>query len=217
MTSGALEPLSPWARAILAAELVAAEPRLGGIWLRARSGPVRDKFLSQLPCPARKIHPSISDEALFGGLDVSQTLAQGRLTRTKGLLETQDWILLTMAERCPPGLAARLAAAVDRGTTCLALDEAADDNEGLPTALADRLAFHVDLEGLRLAETPSLRPRTPSGEAKVTSELLTQLAEASAAFGVFSIRTLRQTILTAETLARLENAESVSPDHVRRA
>ena len=59
-----------WQRAVRALELLAVDPAgLGGLWLRARSGPVRDRYVAALPAlplGLRKLHPAIGDDALFG-------------------------------------------------------------------------------------------------------------------------------------------------------
>src|SRR6056297_2182170 len=124
--------MTAWERASLALRLLQVDPAgLGGLWLRARSGPVRDMLVAALdaiPLPRRKIHPQISDEQLFGGVDLSATLGSGRVIWQKGLLATPSAFVLPMAERAPAGLAARLAAALDsgQGHCLIALDEGAD-------------------------------------------------------------------------------------------
>ena len=79
---------APFVRATTALSLLAIDPAgLGGIVLRARSGPVRDAVVamfSALPLPLTRLHPGVSDEALFGGLDLSATLTAGRIVRGKG-------------------------------------------------------------------------------------------------------------------------------------
>jgi magnesium chelatase subunit D len=145
----------------LALMALAVDPGgLKGLWLRARVGPVRDRVttaLSALPLPQRRLHPGIGDEALFGGLDLTATLAAGRPVRSEGLLARPSALVLTMAERCPAGLAARLGQALDGPGHCLiALDEGAEAEEALPPALADRLAFFLSLDGIAEADAPPL-------------------------------------------------------------
>ena len=150
----------PWALVGLALALFAIDPAgLRGLWLRARAGPVRDRVQGALATLApRKLHPSASDETLTGGLDLSATLATGEMQRHAGLLETSGLLELTMAERCPPGLAARLGRALDRKPqlALIALDEAAEEGEHLPAALADRLGLFLDLDGFSWSETTEL-------------------------------------------------------------
>jgi magnesium chelatase subunit D len=145
----------------LALMALAVDPEgLKGLWLRARSGPVLDRViagLAALPLPLRKLHPSLGDEALFGGLDITATLASGRPVRSEGLLARPAALVLTMAERCPAGLAARLGQALDAPGPCLiALDEGAEAEEALPPALADRLALFLTLDGIADADSPPL-------------------------------------------------------------
>lgn len=130
-----------WARALRALSLLAIDPEgLRGLHLRARAGPVRQRFetlLSTLPGPARRIHPDLSDTALFGGADVAATLAQGRLVWQEGLATQPTRLILPMAERTQPHLAARLAQLLDRegGHGLILLDEGAEETERAPEAL----------------------------------------------------------------------------------
>jgi magnesium chelatase subunit D len=152
---------SRWDRVELALMALAVDPSgLKGLWLRARTGAVRDRVvaaLSALPLPMTKLHPSLGDEALYGGLDITATLAAGRPVRSAGLLARPAALVLTMAERCPAGLAARLGQALDTPGPCLvALDEGVEAEEALPPALADRLALFLTLDGIADAEAPPL-------------------------------------------------------------
>jgi magnesium chelatase subunit D len=147
----------------LALMALAVDPvGLNGLWLRARAGAVRDRViagLATLPLPLRKLHPSLGDEALYGGLDITATLAAGRPVRSEGLLAHPAALVLTMAERCPAGLAARLGQALDAPGPCLiALDEGVEAEEALPPALADRLALFLSLDGIADADAPPFKP-----------------------------------------------------------
>ncbi len=149
-------PDAGWERALRALEVLAVDPGgVGGLWLASRAGPVRDRMLAGLATlfPAvPRLHPSVGDEALFGGLDLTATLAAGRPVMRGGLLDRAPLIVLTMAERCPPSLAARLSPALDSRTALVALDEAAGPDEGLPGALAERLGLFVTLDALSVTE-----------------------------------------------------------------
>lgn len=153
-----------WARASLALTLLSAAPaQLRGMTVRARSGPVRDIFLegvTRLLGPVQKLHPAMSRDALLGGLDFAQTLATGVLTTSQGLLDHKGSLLLTMAERCPPDMAALIAARMDANPdlTLILLDEGAEPDETAPAALTERLAFHISLDGIgRLEAKPISR------------------------------------------------------------
>ena len=157
------EPAEAWTRACLALDLLAIDPGgLGGIRLRARAGPVRDRFLAAVPRslaprPCRRLHPGISDEALFGGIDALATLAAGSLVRSRGLIGAEPLaLILPMAERAEPSLAARLAMTIEAGHCILALDEGAGTDALLAPALAERLALVVDLDGLPQSACPEI-------------------------------------------------------------
>ena len=157
------EPAEAWARACLALDLLAIDPGgLGGLRLRARAGPVRDRFLAALPAalaprPYRRLHPGISDEALFGGVDHLATLAAGSLVRSRGLIGSEPLVLvLPMAERAEAGLAARLASVIEAGHCLIALDEGAEADATLAPALSERLALHLDLDDLPQGACPEI-------------------------------------------------------------
>ncbi|MEQ9672851.1 MAG: magnesium chelatase ATPase subunit D, partial [Roseovarius indicus] len=109
-----------WSRALTALTLLAIDPAgLKGLTIRARPGPARQTLedaLKILSVPLRRIHPGLSDTQLFGGLNVAASLAEGRMIRDAGLADTPSALLLPMAERTPPGLAARLAQLLDANT-----------------------------------------------------------------------------------------------------
>ncbi|MDP3377797.1 MAG: hypothetical protein Q8S53_05485, partial [Brevundimonas sp.] len=195
------DPLSPWDRTEAAVAALAVDPAgLRGLWLRARSGPLRDRVvqaLAALPLPQRRLHPGVDDATLYGGVDLSATLAHGHLVRAAGILATPAAIVLSMAERCPPGLAARLARVLDDPGFCLiALDEGAEPDEALAPALADRLALFLDLDGIAAGDTFPLaldpqalteaRARLPGVQIdRKAVETVTRLA---AAMGIASLR-----------------------------
>jgi magnesium chelatase subunit D len=145
---------SAWADAVTACALLAIDPAgLGGMAVRAQAGPVRDRLLALLPGRPRRMPPGIADDALLGGLDLAATLRGGAPVRTRGLLAELAGggvLLATMAERMPPALAGRLAAALDGGAgfAVVALDEGIEADERTRPALLDRLAFHADLAAL---------------------------------------------------------------------
>lgn len=176
--------------------------------------------------PQRRLHPGIDDATLYGGVDLSATLAEGHLVRAKGLLATPAALILTMAERCPAGLAARLARVLDDPGFCLvALDEGAEPDEALPPALTDRLALFLDLEGIAAAGAVplDLPPETvTAARARLAQvvmnpaavETITRLA---AAMGIASLRAPWLTLATARALAAWRGEASPSDDTLRHA
>jgi magnesium chelatase subunit D len=166
-------PSPALADAALAAALFAVDPvGLGGVILRSAAGPVRDRWLVRvrglLPAdaPVRRIPLGIEDDRLLGGLDLTASLASGRPVVQQGVLAQTDGgvAILAMAERLDAAAAARLAAALDHGELIverdglalrlaarlgvIALDEGLEPDERPPEALAERLAFRIDLNGM---------------------------------------------------------------------
>jgi magnesium chelatase subunit D len=148
-----------WALALAAIDvLVAAGNAVGGILLRARPGPVRDAWSDalNLVVPTRRLPASADAEAMDGGLDLTATLASGKPVHRAGILADAQGkaLVVPMAERLNPALAARLATAIDDGAPPLVLFDEGDpedaERERIPQGLADRLAIHIDLNSVRL-------------------------------------------------------------------
>ena len=190
-----------WNRACLALDLLAIDPGgLGGLRLLARAGPVRDRFLAAIPqrlAPrdCRRLHPGISDEALFGGVDHLATLAAGSLIRTRGLIGAEPLVLiLPMAERVEGGLAARLATMIEAGHCVVALDEGAGTETSLAAALAERLALHLDLDDLPQGDFPEIEDADLSAArallpgVKADPSILAALTGLAAQLGIGSLR-----------------------------
>ncbi len=228
MSNGAPQP---WARALRAMAALAVDPAsLKGLTLRARVGPVRqiaESALAKLPGPQRRIHPNLTDTQLFGGLNISASLAEGRLVHDSGLADTPATLILPMAERCPPGLAIRLGQMLDagRGHTLILLDEGADPEEDAPAALRDRLAFHADLSGLRWSDLPMRLPapadikdaRRRLARIHLPQEAVQSLTLLAARFGIDSLRAPLLAVATARALAALDHDDRVEAHHVTEA
>ncbi|RYX95689.1 MAG: magnesium chelatase subunit D [Bradyrhizobiaceae bacterium] len=165
---------SGWSDALTAIRLFAVDPiGTGGILLRSRAGPVRDRWLSMLretlgsTLALKHLPLHIADSRLLGGLDLNATLLAGRPVAERGLLAEADGgvLLLAMAERLSPATTAHVTAAMDTHEIrverdglslrlptrfgVVALDEGLDD-EFAPPALRDRLAFHIDINDISL-------------------------------------------------------------------
>jgi magnesium chelatase subunit D len=220
-----------WQRANLALACFALDPAaLGGLWLRARVGPVRERFLAGLDLGLRghkvsRLHPDIGDEALFGGIDVAATLGSGSVTRTTGLLQRAGVLILPMAERARPRLAARLAQALDdrRPLALVALDEGAGPEERIPESLADRLAIHLDLSDIPLGQAPALDLDTDAlvearrllPDVTVPEDAIASLAQVAVSLGVTSLRAPLQALALARASAALSGETEVGdPDLV---
>lgn len=184
--SGPARDASVWDDACLAARILAVDPGgLGGISLRARSGPLRDgwmaEFLRALPAgtPVVRVPLHAPDERLLGGLDLAATLRAGRPVASRGLLAVADGgvVVLPSAERCSSAEASRIGGALDTGEVAperdgldlrqatrfaaVAFDEGIEPDEALPAGLSDRLALRVDL-----TDVANPRLGLPAGDAR---------------------------------------------------
>ena len=220
------DPLTPWQRAELALAVLAVDPSgVKGLWLRARSSAVRDRVTQALPI-ARRIHPGVDDTALFGGVDLAATLAAGSLVATAGLLASTDPVILTMAERCPLSLSARLSRWLDEAGPCLVtLDEGAEPEESLPSGLSDRLGLFLDLTEVGYSDTQNvtLSPDaiTAARARRATTTLpktaLESLTTVAAAMGITSMRAPMLALAVARALAAWRGEDQASDTTLRHA
>ncbi|HEX8554628.1 MAG TPA: hypothetical protein VF695_07970, partial [Sphingomonas sp.] len=154
--------------AMIAARLCAIDPGLGGMILRGGE-PLRDTVIAELraglpeDAPLKRMPAHIDDDRLLGGIDLTATLALGRAVTRTGLLAEADGgvLVVPMAERLSDALAGRLAAVIDTGElvverdgaamradarfVTVVMDDGAEPDERAPAALAERVAFWVDL------------------------------------------------------------------------
>jgi magnesium chelatase subunit D len=233
---------SAWADAMDALALFAVDPHgLGGVLLCARAGPVRDRWLHGLrealpeATPVRRVPLQIGDGRLLGGLDLAATLSAGRPVAERGLLAEVDGgvALVAMAERIGPGVAAKIAAALDHGEVrierdgfsslvptrfgVVALDERAHDDEAVPAALAERLGFWLDLGDLPLREAIEPPPdrevvvaaRARLGAVVLDDALVEALCGTALALGVDSPRAALVALRAARAAAALDGRDRV--------
>ena len=174
--------LETWLRALQVAQLLVINPHgLGGVILRARSGPVRDRWLAYLNTvaylggmrlPLRKMPLGISDENLIGGIDLDQTFRTGKAVLRQGLLAQcdQQLLLMPMAERVEVGAVAKVVSALDNGFISIerdgqsrrieshfgvvALDEGIEDDEHPNEKIRQRAAFLLNLDILGWRDLP---------------------------------------------------------------
>jgi magnesium chelatase subunit D len=217
--------------------LFAFDPHgFGGVAVRGRPGPGRDAFIGSLRAllppdtPWRRLPAGAGDARLDGELDLAATLAAGRPLRHPGLLvQSHGGVLVVpMAERLGPALAARLGTALDTGVASdgshparfglLALDEGVDD-ETLPPALADRLAFQVepDLDGIEamfpVSRDALAEARHRFSRVTLDDTLRDAIGATAAACGVDSVRPAMAALRGARALAALAGLETVAPEH----
>lgn len=223
--SGPADERSAWAHTSLAAALIAVDPELGGVCLRAGAGPVRDAWLSvfrqclPMDAPLLRVPLNIGDEGLLGGLDLAATLRTGRAVLQDGLLVRADGgnLCLAMAERWSAASLSRLTGALDDGTirierdgfaldratrfAVVALDESDGEDARPQPSLLDRLAFHLDLSALSIRDVEACDISADDVAAARSSLILVQDDEAQAERMValaarFGISSVRAVLMT---------------------
>lgn len=219
-----------WADALLAADVLrCGGHRIGGLWLTARAGGVRDAFLSHLGQRLTpqdrwtRLPPGSSLGNLVGGVDIAATAALGTLVRQPGLLARASGgvLLIPMAERLDRTLAATVGTAMDLptgdGICLLALDESIEEDDCLPAAVGDRLALRVDLHTVawhHVAETDAGR-RAPATNGDwtavtITDTTLSSLNSLALSSRHGSLRILRNLVQVAKILAHIAGRRTVS-------
>lgn len=229
MSTPAADPAELWADAVLAAVVFAIDPiGVGGLLVRARSGPVRDRWCQLLStllapgAPVRRLPLGITEDRLLGGLDLSATLSSGRAVAERGVLASVNGGVLfaPMAERLELQCVAHLGAALDTGQVVVerdgltllhpahfglvALDEGIGPEERTSAALADRLAIHLDLEAIRSQDSLQSGDEERVDLAEARAELPSvQISEAmldalTEAASALGISSLRAPILAAK-------------------
>ncbi|WP_165826297.1 VWA domain-containing protein [Rhizobium wuzhouense] len=217
-----------WADARLAIELLRiGGADIGGLWLKARSGGVRDLFLSRLlerlGTHVTRLPPGTSAANLVGGVDIAATAAKGSLVRQKGLLANAEGsvLIIPMAERLDASLAAMVANAMDQSATkgflLIALDESLDDEAPLSGGIADRLALRIDLDGIgwhHVSDIPApdeatTAPAADWRDVTIDNRLLKGLASLTHLAGHRSSRILTHLARTARLLACCDGRSSV--------
>jgi magnesium chelatase subunit D len=209
--------------AALALDLLGIDPLLGGIHLSARHGPVCARFLDLVSAQKQRVqrlHPAVSDDALFGGIDVVSTLSTGHRVYSQGVLDSPATIVLQMAERSTKGLAARLGSCLDcaEGHIVIAVDESTENDPSVPGALAERLAFHFNLSVTALGDIPQLEhaeiasARARLATTNMPTHFIEQIASLTLAFGVESQRAGLFALRAARAHAALRSREVCTED-----
>ena len=217
-----MTPEARWHLAQTAVALLSRNPKgLRGISIRARCGPVRDRLLETVG-ELTTIRPEMDTAALFGGLDLTATLAAGKPVYLKGLVEQEGARLrLASAERAERGFSAQLATAIDANDnfSLYLLDEGVDD-EAAAHALTDRLAFWITLDDVPLSATTKALPTgdmTAPSRVHVSKEARKILVSLSLTMGVRSIRPLIFALEAAKTHAAFAGRSEVTQDDLEMA
>ena len=193
----------PWAQAVTALRLLSIDPSgLGGLWLRARAGPVRDAAFGLIPGllgQPVKLHPAWDRDAFLGGLDLARTLTSHHECRNPGLLARDAAFLMPSGERLEPEKAAWIAAALGRdgaaGTRrCLVLgDESGAPDEVPPVLLTEQLGLFVDLTEVPLGDIDLSLARAgaaarPLAEVALAPADIDEMVTVAARLGIDSLR-----------------------------
>ena len=231
------DPRAEWQDALLAARLLSiAGAELGGIHLRAGSGPVRDAWLESLGAlvGAEKlvtVPVSSSMDRLCGGMDVHATLTTGKVEIQSGLLAKANggFAVIAGAERLETNALGAITQALELKTiepaignanvkeqACfglIALDEAAPGETGLAPSLTERLALNISLDGISWS---TINTRIASISAEVPRDIhLVKMSDTwievvMKALDTPSPRRLILTLTVAKAIAALERRTEVS-------
>jgi magnesium chelatase subunit D len=245
-----MEPVGdPFADALLAVRLCAIDTLLGGVVIHGGdlAEQVQAALVAALPAgaPVKRLPVHADADALLGGIDLGATLATGARVARRGLLAAADGgaLVIPMAERLPADVAAQVAAALDVGAVVveregygardaarfvvLAIDEGRED-EAVPVALAERLAFRVDLSTSRHAglDPASTAQQTVARGSPwmpdqvrhdgIEDEALTALCGTALTLGIDSARAPLFALRAARALAAIDGGD-VTEDHLAEA
>ncbi len=223
-----------WADALTALQVLARQaPGVGGIWLRAPHGPVREAWLqalAQQPLPVLRAPGSVDTQRWLGGLDLAATLQTGRVHEQPGLLRQADGglLYLPMAERFAPALTSTLAQTLDRGGVdtggafqasrfgVVALDESLDDEAPLAPALQERLGLWIDLRELPPAAVRNTAQTQTSSDERAPvvagDSALQALCGTALALGIDSLRVPQLALEVAYAHAALHRRDHVADE-----
>ena len=154
------------------------------------------------------------------GLDLSATLAQGRIVLEQGLLREPSALIRTMAEPTPPQLAARLALTLERGRghCLLAVDEGAEPDETAPQGMSERIALFVDLSDVGIGDSTGFPPEAEAVQqaraalqgVTIPAEVPQQITPTCLQFGIDSLRAAQFTLRAARAHTALSDLVSVT-------
>jgi len=234
-----------WELAQLALLLLQIDPvALGGIWLKAGFGPVRQTWLTQLQALGLNVHRMphhIDQERMLGGIDLSVTLAQGRVIEQVGLLAQADQglVIVAMSEKLAPHTLAMLVQsqdlgeiqALEKGKThpcrfgIVALDEAQADEPGVAAKLKERLALWIDIDAIDLATSQDkiaplsvselIQVRQSLAHITPTEEQMRALCEVCLALGIESLRAPLLALRVACVHAAMHGNATLQEDDLR--
>ncbi len=231
------DPRAEWQDALLAARILSiAGADLGGIHLRAGSGPVRDLWLQCFAALSGNnnlitVPVSSSMDRLCGGMDVHATLTTGKIEIQTGLLAKANggFAIISGAERLEASALGAITQAMELKSIApvfgtgknlpptrfglIAIDEAAPGETGLAPSLNERLGLNISLDGISWS-TISTRVASiiaePPRDIHYVKISDTWIEVAMKALSSPSPRRLILTLNVAKALAALERRAEVS-------
>lgn len=234
-----------WDFAQLALLLLQVNPHgLGGVFLKSGFSPARQIWLKQLQAlglPVIRMPHHIDQERMLGGIDLSVTLAQGRLVEQIGLLaQANDGIVVVpMSEKLSPQTLAMLLQAHDQGQVhalsigathasrfgLVAIDESQEDEPGVANKLKERLGLWIDIDTVDIAKSQETMQALSALElAKVrdclerihpTQAQIHALCEVAVAMGIDSMRAPILALRLACVHAAIHDRESLEEEDLR--
>ena len=217
---------------------------LGGVWLKSGYSPARQTWLAQLQALGLlviRMPHHIDQERMLGGIDLSVTLAQGRVVEQIGLLAqaNEGIVVVPMSEKLSPQTLAMLLQAHDQGQVhalaigathasrfgLVALDESQEDEPGAASKLKERLALWIDLDAVDIAKSQEKIEALSAQElAQVRSLLLKiqateaqmrALCEVAFALGIDSMRAPLLALRLASVHAAIHDREFLEEEDLR--
>jgi magnesium chelatase subunit D len=208
--------------AVLVASLLAVDPaRLGGVWIKARHGARRDWLqaaFSDIQMPLVRVTSGSSAEALFGGVDLTESLTHGRIVERKGLLATRGMIWLNGAERLDRDLVARIVLHCETkpGHMLLIADEGCEDDPLPAEMLRERVAFFLFEDALsNTAPAPTLdrdrigRAREILRDFEVGRAVVEVVVSLADRLGIGSLRASQMAVCCARAHAALRGEHEI--------
>ena len=234
-----------WDLAQLALLLLQVDPHgLGGVWLRSGYGPARQTWLAQLQAlglPVMRMPHHIDQERMLGGIDLSVTLAQGRVVEQIGLLAqaNEGMVVVPMSEKLSPQTLAMLLQAHDQGQVhafaigathasrfgLVALDESQEDEPGAASKLKERLALWIDMDAVDIAKSQEkiealsahelAEVRSALVKIQATEAQMRALCEVAFALGIDSMRAPLLALRMACVHAAIHDREFLEEEDLR--
>ncbi|MBT8413321.1 MAG: VWA domain-containing protein [Boseongicola sp.] len=216
--------------AVLVASLLAIDPaHLGGVWIKARHGARRDwlqSVFSHLPMSSVRVTSGTSQQALFGGVDLTDSLTHGRIVERKGLLADAGAIWLNGAERLDRDLVARIVLHCEAGPGQLLLvaDEGTEDDPLPAEMLRERVAFFLFEDALNINGVAPVLDAERIGRAQFSlheigteASLIEAIVALADRLGVMSFRATQMAVYCARAHAAFRGVGAVGPEDIEAA